>query len=515
MQEETPKQGFDTMTDNATIQVQNGEVPESPNIKARKPDPCALVIFGITGDLAKRKLIPALYHLALGGSLPEDLAVIGFSRSASDAEELRANLYEAAKSFSRSKSVDPEIWARFIARVDCVAGGADDPAAYQALKEKLAEADEKFGSKGNRLYYLSVAPSIFPTILGRLKEADLVFEPGSKGQRWSRVIVEKPFGHDRASAHELNSLVGQVLDERQTYRIDHYLGKETVQNILTFRFANTIFEPLWNNKYIDHIQVTAAEELLVSGRGTFYDQTGVGRDIIQNHLLQVLGLILMEPPVSLDGDHVRDQKVQAIQALRSVAEGDAVFGQYEGFLQVDGVAPGSRTPTYMAIKTWVDNWRWSGVPIYLRAGKAMEGRDTEVAIVFKEVPSYLFGQGLKPNVLVLQIQPNEGITLHFSSKVPGDDLNIGYVEMDMKYSQAFERKPGDAYERLLLDGMRGDSTLFARRDEIDEAWRWIDPVLKGWESGTTPMPVYAPGQNGPAEGDALIERDGRSWRSIE
>ena len=502
------------MKDSATIQVHGGHVPAAPQIKAVIPDDCVLVIFGITGDLAKRKLIPALYHLALGGSLPERFAVVGFSRSAKDAVALRAELTEGAKKFSRSKGIEQEVWDRFIERVDCVAGNTDDPDAFVRLGKKLEEMDEKYGINGKRLFYLSVAPVLFGGILDQLEQADMLL-PFETKDKWTRVIVEKPFGHDRQSAHELNTLVGNVLDERQTYRIDHYLGKETVQNILTFRFANTIFEPLWNHQHIDHIQVTAAEELLVTNRGSFYDSAGVGRDIIQNHLLQILALILMEPPVSLDGDHVRDQKVQAISSLRAVPAEDAVFGQYDGYGDVDGVAEGSRTPTYMAIKTWADNWRWNGVPIYLRAGKGLVGRDTEVAIFFKSVPDYLFGGGLTQNVLVLQIQPNEGISLHFSSKVPGDDLNIGYVDMDMKYSEAFERRPGDAYERLLLDGMRGDSTLFARRDEIDMAWKWIDPILKTWASSDTPMPVYEPGSAGPEQGMKLIEQDGRTWRSIE
>lgn len=502
------------MSENATIQVKGGEVPETPNIKAKTPDACVLVIFGITGDLAKRKLIPALYHLAVANALPENFAVVGFSRSANDAEALRARLYEDACRFSRTKKVVPEVWEKFISRLHCVAGGVDEADAYRLLREKLDEMDATYGTQGNRLFYLSVSPRLFPMILNQLKDAGMIFDPKDHS-RWSRVIVEKPFGRDRESAEELNGLVAQVLDESQTYRIDHYLGKETVQNILAFRFANSIFEPLWNHHHIDHIQVTAAEELLVSGRGSFYDHYGVGRDIIQNHLLQILALVLMEPPVSLDGDHVRDQKVQAIQSLRPVPPRDVVFGQYDGYLGVEGVAEGSRTPTYMAIRVKADNWRWNGVPIYMRAGKAMEGRDTEVAIHFKPVPNYLFGKDVRPNCLVLQIQPNEGISLQFSSKVPGEDLQIGNVQMDMKYAQAFERKPGDAYERLLLDGMRGDATLFARRDEVDQAWAWIDPILKTWEEGTTPIPVYTPGQNGPEAADELIQRDGYAWRPIE
>ena len=309
--------------------------------------------------------------------------------------------------------------------------------------------------------------------------------------------------------------MAEVLDESQTYRIDHYLGKETVQNLLVFRFANSIFEPLWNRNYIEHIEVTAAEDLLVSNRGEFYDQAGVVRDVVQNHLLQILALVTMEPPVSLDGDDVRDQKVQAIRSLRPVGEGDVVLAQYEGYREVEGVAPGSRTPTYVAIQASLDNWRWHGVPIYLRAGKGLGARDTEVAITFKSVPSVLFGKrNPTPNRLILQIQPDEAITLTFASKVPGEDVTIGAVTMEMLYAEAFEKTGGDAYERLLLDGMRGDATLFARRDEVEEAWRWVDPFLRAWEQGSGPVPTYPVGSAGPAEADALLAREGRTWRTL-
>lgn len=501
------------MSDNATIEITEGEVAETPGVKAKSLEPCVVVIFGITGDLAARKLIPALYHLAKADALPENLAVVGFSRSATDVEALRVKLLESARKVSRSKSIDQAVWDKFIAKLSCVAGSGGDPEAYKRLDAHLASLDETHGTKGNRLYYLSVAPRIFPMILNQLKDAGMILPTDNDGP-WTRVIVEKPFGNDRASANELNTLVAEVLEESQTYRIDHYLGKETVQNILAFRFANAIFEPLWNYRYIDHIQITAAEGLEVKGRGEFYDKNGVGRDIIQNHLLQILSLVLMEPPSSLHADHVRSQKVQAVRSLSAVSPEDVVFGQYEGYENVEGVAPGSRTPTYMAMKLTVNNWRWNGVPIYMRAGKALSGRDTEVAIVFKPVPGYLFGDQVKPNVLILQIQPDDGISLQFASKVPGEDLNIGTVRMDMTYAQAFDRQPGDAYERLLLDGMRGDATLFARRDEVDEAWAWIDPILKTWEGGDTPINRYAIGSAGPEAAHDLLARDGYQWRPI-
>lgn len=500
----------------ATVRIEKVRVDTEPCVKTLAAEPCAVVIFGITGDLAQRKLIPALYHLAREGSLPEPFCVVGISRSAKDSDALRAALRVGLEKFSRSKGegIDEAVWARFAARIHAVAGSAGDPEAYERLRLKLEDLDARYALPGNRLYYLAVAPAIFAPILNNLKAAALIRSP-SCSEAWSRVIVEKPFGHDLASATDLNRVVAEVLDESQTYRIDHYLGKETVQNLLVFRFANSIFEPLWNRNYIEHIEVTAAEDLLVSNRGEFYDQAGVVRDVVQNHLLQILALVTMEPPVSLDGDDVRDQKVQAIRSLRPVGEGDVVLAQYEGYREVEGVAPGSRTPTYVAIQASLDNWRWHGVPIYLRAGKGLGARDTEVAITFKSVPSVLFGKrNPTPNRLILQIQPDEAITLTFASKVPGEDVTIGAVTMEMLYAEAFEKTGGDAYERLLLDGMRGDATLFARRDEVEEAWRWVDPFLRAWEQGSGPVPTYPVGSAGPAEADALLAREGRTWRTL-
>jgi glucose-6-phosphate 1-dehydrogenase len=496
----------------ATVRVSKAGLRETSCLEAKAPEPCTLVIFGITGDLAGRKLIPALYQLAAEGSLPEKFCVVGVSRSAKDADALRAKLLEGVKKHSRS-GFDASVWERLASCIHCVAGSAKDEEPYGRLKVKLEDLDAEHGIPGNRLFYLAVAPSIFPPILNHLKGVGLI--RSADEESWSRVIVEKPFGIDLPSAQELNRLVGEVLDEQQTYRIDHYLGKETVQNLLVLRFANSIFEPLWSRKYIDHVQVTAAESLLVTNRGAFYDEAGVVRDIVQNHLLQILALVTMEPPVSLDGDDVRDQKVQAIRSLRPVDPEDVVFAQYEGYRDVEGVADDSRTPTFMGVKAMIDNWRWHGVPFYLRAGKGLKARDTEVAITFRKVPSVLFGKGnVEPNQLVLQIQPGDGISLSFSSKVPGDGVKIGTVNMDMTYAEAFEEKAGDAYERLLLDSMRGDATLFARRDEVEEAWRWVDPFLKAWESGNGNVPSYAVGSDGPPEVLDLIDRDNRKWRPL-
>jgi len=501
------------MTQNAQIDT---TLPDRPAIPARKPDPCVLVIFGATGDLAARKLIPALYHLAKNSSLPENFAVVGVSRSVSDADAFRASLLESTRKFSRTKGVDEAVWADFGPRIFTVAGGGGNPDTYRNLRETMDAIDGTHGTARNRLYYLAVAPSLFPSILQQLKNAGLIY-PAADHSAWSRVVIEKPLGADLPSSKLLNSLIAEVLDESQTYRIDHYLGKETVQNILVFRFANSLFEPLWNQKYIDHVQVTVAEDLEVKNRGEFYDQIGVTRDIIQNHLLQILALVAMEPPGTLGANCIRDEKVKVIRSLRPIAvEEDVVVGQYQGYQEVSGVSPGSRTPTFLAARLMIDNWRWSGVPFYIRAGKGMSAKDTEVAIFFKSVPSVLFGRNtdLAPNCLILQIQPDEGISLRFSCKVPGDDLAIGDVSMDFAYNQGFHKQPGDAYERLLLDAMRGDATLFARRDEVEEAWKWLDPFNAWWENGQTPMPTYPLGQDGPEESQAIVARDAHLWRKL-
>lgn len=475
---------------------------------------CVLVIFGITGDLSHRKLVPALYHLLRAEALPENFAVVGVSRSCADVDALREKLRESAARFSRTRELDPEVWDRFAERIHCVPGSVDDPETFRRLDAVCREVSAARDIGGNRLYYMAVAPSHFGRILQGLQAAGLVLDTRGDGP-WSRVIVEKPFGFDLKTAVQLNDLVAEVLQEEQTYRIDHYLGKETVQNILVFRFANSIFEPLWNRAHIDSVQVTAAEDLLVTGRGAFYDQTGVIRDIVQNHLLQILALVTMEPPVSLDADAIRDAKVNVIRSLRPVnLREDVALGQYEGYRAVEGVAADSRTPTYVAIKAYIDSWRWHGVPFYLRAGKGLASRDTEVAITFRPGPGVLFGadDSLHENQLVMQIQPDEGIDLRFASKVPGEDMHIGRVTMRMSYAAAFAVQPGDAYERLLLDGMRGDATLFARRDEVEEAWAFIDPIISSYEDATATVQTYAPKSCGPEAAEAMMRRDGRIWR---
>jgi len=486
----------------------------------RRPGPCALVIFGASGDLAHRKLVPALYELARANLLPERFAVVGFARRALSPETFREGLREAVSRHARTRPFDERVWERLAPRIDYVSGDYDDADSFGALAARLGEVDARLGTGGNRLHYLSVPPDAFGSILVRLREAHLVHPPAGEGP-WSRVILEKPFGRDLASARMLNRLVGDVLDESQAYRIDHYLGKETVQNLLVFRFGNSVFEPIWNRKYVDHVQITAAESIGVEKRGRFYDEVGVLRDIVQNHLLQVLALCAMEPPISFVPEEIRNQRVQVFRALRPVGGGEVphetVRAQYRGYREEPDVARDSRTPTYCALRVWIDSWRWQGVPFYLRAGKRLGRRTTEVSIHFQPIPLCLFGREdaclqTEPNVLTVRIQPDEGIALRFASKVPGDELAVSNVSMDFSYARAFEVEPPEAYEKLLLDAMRGDPTLFARRDDVEEAWEFVTPILEAWDADReSPIAAYEPGSAGPPEADALLRRDGRGW----
>jgi glucose-6-phosphate 1-dehydrogenase len=489
--------------------------PGKPQVKENRPAPCTVVIFGALGDLAKRKLVPALYNLAAEEDLPRKFAVVGFNRDKTDDTGFRSLLKESTTRFSRRK---PDDWEDFSSRFHYVHGDFTDADSYARLGEKLRGVETKSGTPGNRIFYLATPAKFFPVILERLSSAGLIHEPD--GTPWSRVIIEKPFGSDLASARALNKTVAGHLAENQAYRIDHYLGKETVQNILVFRFGNSIFEPIWNRNHVDHVEITAAESIQIEGRGGFYDQTGVLRDIVQNHLLQVMALVAMEPPVSFEADDIRNEKVQLIHSLRPMDMADVVRGQYRGYHDVEGVSPESRTPTYVAMKMHVDNWRWQGVPFYLRAGKGLSAKETEVSIHFREIPLCLFRkdgerQPVQPNVLNLRIQPEEGISLRFVSKVPGDDLTVGNVHMDMTYAGAFKKTLSEAYERLILDCMRGNQTLFARRDGVEKAWTFISPILDAWERDReTPLALYDPGSDGPEEADELVRRDGRAWTKI-
>jgi glucose-6-phosphate 1-dehydrogenase len=483
-------------------------------VAVRPSDPCVLVIFGATGDLTHRKLIPALYNLARASELPEHFAILGTSTSIGSSEAYRTELRESTSKFSRTQPLDEGVWSDFAAHVETVAGDFNTPAAYRALRERLEQIDRRYGTQGNRLFYMATPPAFFPTILNGLRAERLLYPPG--GVRWSRVIIEKPFGRDLSSARELNRLIAEHLHENQIFRIDHYLGKETVQNILVFRFGNSLFEPIWNRKYIDHVQITMAEEIGVERRGKFYDTTGVLRDIVQSHLLQVLALCAMEPPISFRPDDVRDEKFQVYRSLRTQDLGQVVWGQYSGYRQEPGVAPESTTPTYVAMKLMIDSWRWQGVPFYIRAGKGLRRRQTEVSIQFQSIPFCLFGreevcQMIDSNLLTLRIQPDEGIALRFAAKVPGDDLRVTSVTMDFSYARSFDRPPGEAYERLLLDGMRGDATLFSRRDGDERAWEFLQPLLDSPGS----VHSYERGSEGPVEADRLVRADKRRWRDLQ
>jgi glucose-6-phosphate 1-dehydrogenase len=493
------------------------------------PQPCIVVIFGATGDLTHRKLVPALYNLAADGELPPAVAVVGFARRPKTDDEFRREMEEATRKYSR-QSVRDEIWKTFAQSVFYHQSEFADEAGYKTLAERLEKIDKERGTRGNRLFYLAVAPDQFEPILKHLKTVGLNHAP--KGS-WARVIVEKPFGTDLASARELNRVVSNSFSEEQTYRIDHFLGKETAQNILVLRFANAIFEPLWNTRYIDHVQITAAETLGVEGRAGYYEGAGALRDMVQNHLLQLLCLIGMEPPTDLRADSIRDEKVKVVRSLRRISSvevaNNVVRGQYAAgaingkpvpaYREEKNVNPKSETETFVALRINVDDWRWADVPVYLRVGKRLPKSGTEISVHFKRAPSVLFNKesvALDQNVLVVRIQPDEGISLRMQAKIPGTSLRIEPVKMDFHYGTSFGKASPEAYERLLLDAMSGDATLFARRDEVEEAWAFIDPIEEAWHAKKDPPPLYfyPAGSWGPEEADALLARDGRTWRRL-
>ena len=500
--------------------------------------PCTVVIFGATGDLTRRKLLPALYRLAQQRLVTNEFAILGTARHSMTDDEFRSAMKAAINEFGAEDAVNESEWQSFASRLFYLAGEFGDTAHYAQLKTKLEEIDKQYDTGGNHIFYLATAPDFFGVIAKQLGEAKLAKASSpAKGSARSakrpfiRLIVEKPFGRDLESARTLNKTLASVFDESQIYRIDHYLGKETVQNLLVFRFANSIFEPLWNRQYIDHIQITNAETIGVEGRGGYYETAGALRDMIQNHVFQVTSLIAMEPPASLTANGVRDEKIKAMQSVRALpaAELDklAVRGQYgsgtvlgdtvPGYREEPGVNPTSSTETFAALKLQFDNWRWAGVPFYLRSGKRLQKHITEIAIQFKEVPQRLFNDSdapLQSNVLVIRIQPNEGISLRFGAKLPGQALRIRSVNMDFRYGSSFGTKPPEAYERLLLDCMLGDSTLYARRDMVERGWEIVTPILEAWQKPATNFPNYEAGSWGPQAAFELIENDGREWRKL-
>ncbi|NGX60992.1 MAG: Glucose-6-phosphate 1-dehydrogenase 2 [Chlamydiae bacterium] len=516
---------------------QTGQTPfQNPlseeTFSAKIAEPCLLVIFGATGDLTARKLFPALYNLARDGQLPAHFACVGFARREKSHDQFRDEMHKAVGEFSRVQPVDENLWSTFHNQIFYHQSNFDDGNGYESLKSFLDDLDKQFGTKGNRVFYLSTPPKFFPDIISHLGKHGLIYDTNKEKEKWSRVIIEKPFGHDYNSAVDLQKFVLNHMSESQIYRIDHYLGKETVQNILVFRFANSIFEAFWNNHYIDHVQITVGEEIGIGTRGAFYEEAGILRDIVQNHMMQLLSLTAMEPPASLDGEAIRDEKVKVLKALRPIGMGhfseQVVRGQYapgfvdgepvKGYREEGNVNPESIVETFAALKLYIDNWRWAGVPFYLRAGKRLPKRATEIAVFFKEVPGILFSQKNQKNeknVLVIRIQPDEGIALRMNSKVPGVSSTIQTVKMDFRYGSYFGLTPPEAYERLICDCMLGDATLFAREDEVLSSWKWITPVLEQWyESPPSSFPNYQSGSWGPPEADELLRRDGRSWRLI-
>lgn len=501
--------------------------------ETRTVAPCIMVIFGATGDLTQRKLIPALYSLAADQPpLPSNFTVVGVARRPWSDEEFRDLMEEGVKQYAR-QPYNPALWESFARGLSYCQVEFDDDDAYKVLEQKLEQLDQERGTMGNRVFYLATPPRYYSDIVSRLGSAGAV-QRTTRGPSFCRLIVEKPFGHDSASAMLLNTEINQVFKEDQIYRIDHYLGKETVQNILVFRFGNGIFEPLWNREYIDHVQITVAENIGVEGRGGYYDDAGACRDMVQNHLLQIMTLVAMEPPSGFGANVVRDEKVKVLHAIQPFTDEDIardiVRAQYGpgwigsekvvGYRQEKGVPEASQTETFVAAKVTLDNWRWAGVPFYLRTGKRLPKRITEIAIQFKRPPYSLFrktgADELQPNLLSMRVQPNEGISLKFGVKSPGQAMRIRAVNMDFLYGSSFGEEPPEAYERLLLDCMLGDSTLFTRRDETQAAWEFVDAIEAGWHANPADNPVetYSPGTWGPHKADELLERDGRSWRRL-
>ncbi len=496
--------------------------------KQKKPDPCSFVIFGVTGDLAHRLVVPALYNLAANDLLPENFCIVGIARKGMSGDELTDSLMNGLRQFATQK-VDDGIAKRLLSCVTCIEADPKAPASFDAMRDQLDKLEAERKTGGNRLFYLATPPNAFLPISKELGRTGMLTENGS----WRRLVVEKPFGTDLASAKALNDELLKLVDEQQIYRIDHYLGKETVQNILVLRFANGMFEPIWNRNHIDHIQITVDEKLGVGHRGSFYDATGALRDMVPNHLFQLLSLVAMEPPAKFDAHAVRSEKADVLAAIQTQSEQEAlqnsVRGQYragkvgdveiEDYRRTEDVKPNSTTETYAALKLTIDNWRWAGVPFYLRTGKALGVKRTEIAIKFKQAPFAMFRDTpvdrLSQNFLIISTEPTEGIALQFNTKVPGPAIEIDGVEMKFLYKDYFKAEPSTGYETLIYDCMIGDNILFQRADSVEAGWRAVQPFLDAWKNaGGKGLKVYEPGSEGPEEANDLMERDGRSWRKL-
>jgi glucose-6-phosphate 1-dehydrogenase len=496
--------------------------------KQKKPDPCSFVIFGVTGDLAHRLVVPSLYNLAANDLLPDNFCIVGVARKGMSSEELTNSLTEGLHKYATRK-VDEAIARKLLACVTCIEADPQDPASFDRMKEQLDKLEAAQKTQGNRLFYLAIPPSGFLPISKELGRTGMLEENGV----WRRLVVEKPFGTDLASARELNSELLKLMEEQQIYRIDHYLGKETVQNILVLRFANGMFEPIWNRNHIDHIQITVDEKLGVGHRGSFYDATGALRDMVPNHLFQLLSLVAMEPPAKFDARAVRSEKAEVLAAIQTQSEEEALHnsirGQYragivgdteiEDYRKTEDVKPGSTTETYAALKLTIDNWRWAGVPFYLRTGKALGIKRTEIAIKFKQAPFAMFRDtpvdNLSQNFLIISTEPTEGIALQFNTKVPGPAIEIDGVEMKFRYKDYFQAEPSTGYETLIYDCMIGDNILFQRADSVEAGWQAVQPFLDAWKkAGGKGLKIYEPGSEGPEEANELMERDGRNWRKL-
>lgn len=496
-------------------------------LRQRVAEPCVLVIFGALGDLMQRKLMPAIYSLAHEGLLPPYFSIIGVVRRDYTLERFRQEMKDAVAKFCRYP-INEAVWSSLAEGLFLVVGDFKSPEMYAKLKGCLDKSDLERGTQGNKLFYLSTAPSQFGDITTQLKENKVFDGPG-----WQRVLVEKPFGNDLASARELNSHLHHIFEEREIFRIDHYLGKSTVQNLLVLRFANGIFEPIWKNQNIDHVQITVSESIGVGQRGGYYEEAGAARDMMQNHMMQLLALVAMEPPINLQAEQIRDEKVKVLRALRPILEDDVshstVRAQYangylagefvKAYAEEDKVAPGTQVETFAAVKLNIDNWRWAGVPFYLRHGKRLAKSGTEIAIYFKKAPGILFNAvdsetPIEHNALVIRIQPDEGISLRTEAKVPGQALQIQSVKMDFRFGSEFGGASPEAYERLLLDAMLGDATLFIRHDEAEQSWIFFDPILNAWKANAAPLGSYTAGTWGPREAEQLLSSDGRRWRRL-